>query len=105
LVNGAPNGRGKRKLALTQKTECSLTLLWACWFAANFTGLVPKLLDDVRTLSGLTRRNSAEVSGDVDRRVSLDSAVRRDPLAPLWRKYRFPGKPVGVGGEHGNAGA
>jgi hypothetical protein len=72
------------------------------WLSSSESNL---LLDDVRTLSGLTRRNSAEVSGDVDRRVSLDSAVRRDPLAPLWRKYRFPGKPVGVGGEHGNAGA
>ena len=44
-----------------------------------------QLLDDVRTLPGLTRRRRVGVSRDVDRRVSLDSAVRRSPLAPLWR--------------------
>jgi hypothetical protein len=40
-------------------------------------------LDDVRTLSGLTRRNSAEVSGDVDA-----GSVWIAPLeGTRWRPY------------------
>ena len=38
-----------------------------------------QVLNHVRALSGLTRRRRVGVSGDVGRRVSLDSAVRRKP--------------------------